>query len=82
MKKYLLDDKSPHAMSNKDSLRLASQKYIKRDNYISIIQVMAPQIVYKLLCKVRDIKNVIRPPNFIPTGIVTEGHYPRVFENL
>jgi len=41
---------------------------------------MAPQIVDKLFCEVRDIKDIIRLPNFIPPRIITERHDSRIFQ--
>lgn len=36
----------------------------------------------KLFGKVPNVEDVVRFPNFIPTGIVPEGHYPGIFQPL
>ena len=78
---HLFDDESTHAMSDKDRLSLLSQS-VTMDNgiYISVFRIVKPELNHKLICKIMDIQDVIRFPNFTPRRIITEGHYSTVLE--
>jgi len=38
--------------------------------------------MYKLFGKIGNIEDIVQSPNSVPTGIISEGHYPGGFKPL
>ena len=74
---YLFDNKSTHAMSNKDSLFLLSQKVLGKWGNLHFHSL--PEMIDKLSCKVRNIEDVVWLPNFIPYPNVIILEFPALF---